>query len=544
MSEQVYVCGHRNPDTDSICSSIAYASLKRRLGMDAVPVRLGNINKETEFVLHRFGVAPPPFLATVRTQVSDLDIDIVRPVTPEVPIKAVWELMQRDSIKTLPVVGAGEKLLGIVTLSEITQNYMSASTDTLSFRNTPIGNLAQTLEAEIRTGEDPEQMITGRVAVAAMEPRSLEPFISKGDIVLVGNREDSQEKLLDAQVQCMVFTCGSRASGPILERARRQGCAVVETKLDTFTTARLINQSLPIGMIMKTKDIVLFHIDDYVDNIREKMLQTRHRSYPVVDADGVVRGFISRYHLITSMRKKVILVDHNELLQAVDGIGEAEILEILDHHRIGDIQTGAPVYFRNDTVGSTATLVAGIYAENGLEPEPELAGILCAAILSDTLNLKSPTATKRDTETVRRLAAIAGIEPDSFAAAMFEAGASLEGMSPRQILFTDFKDFRLGKYKIGVGQVYFRINKGLEHMQETMLPVLREVRDERGYDLLLLLLTDVREKGSQVLFAGTARELTSRLFRTEQPEGSVFLPDVVSRKKQVVPLLGSVIQTI
>lgn len=544
MSELIYITGHKNPDTDSICASIAYAELKKRLGITAKPVRVGAINRETDFVLKHFGIEVPEYLESVRTQVSDLNIDEISPVSADISIKTAWSIMQKHNVKVLPVSDETGKLQGIVTLSDITGSYMNAlNSNILSAGSTPLQNIIDTLNAKLIYGSDEEFRSTGKVVVAAVEPDSMEPFVEKGDIVLVGNRKDAQEKAIEIGASCIILTCGVETDGEVLEKARSGRCIVMETGYDTFTASRLINQSIPVGLVMTQKDLVCFRIGDYIDTIRDRMLKTRYRSYPVVDDEGCIRGFLSRYHLISHKRKKVILLDHNEKAQTIDGIGQSEILEIIDHHRLGDIQTGYPVYMRNEVVGSTSTLIASMFFENGIKPAGEIAGILCAAILSDTIRFKSPTTTYADISMASKLAKIAGIDIDGFSAQMFRAGSVLEGMSPQEILNNDFKEYMINKSKIGIGQISSFGIQNLQEFKNSLLKYMNEFLSNSGYSLLLLMVTDLVDEGSYLLFAGDNEELIGRAFGAEPAGGSVYLKGVVSRKKQVVPLLANAISS-
>lgn len=543
MNELIYITGHKNPDTDSICSAIAYAELKRRHAMDALPVRIGDINRETEFVLKYFGVDVPEYKETVRTQVSDLNMDIINPVSEDISIKSAWSIMQKNNIKVLPVADINGKLLGIITLSDITSSYLDAlENNILSASSTPLRNITDTLNARLICGNEDEFRATGKVVIAAMIPEDMEPFVEKGDIVIIGNRKDSQLKAISIGVSCLILTCGGQIDKEVLDYAQETGCIVLETCYDTFTTARLINQSIPVSYIMTRKQLVLFNIHDYIDNIKEKMLKTRYRSYPVVDDEGRIRGFISRYHLISQRRKKIILVDHNEKAQTIDGIEQADILEIIDHHRIGDIQTSYPIYFKNDAVGSTSTLIANMYFENGLNPSKKIAGILCAAIISDTMKFKSPTSTYADELAAQKLAKIADINIEEFSTALFKASASLEGMSPQTILDYDFKDFILNKYKIGVGQINSSDSEAFRKVKDSLLKHMKTVQENKGYSLILLMVTDIINEGSEILYAGDNAGLVEKAFNIKNGESSTFLGGVVSRKKQVIPMLSRAIQ--
>lgn len=543
MSEPVYIAGHRNPDTDSVCSVIAYAELKKRLGVPAIPVRIGNINRETAFVLNYFGVEAPEYLESVRTQVSDLNMDIISPISADISVKAAWSIMQKSNVKVLPVSNDDGRLMGIVTLSDITRSYMDAlESNLLSAGNTPLHNITDTLKAKLISGSEGSFRPSGKVVIAAAEPDRMDPFIEKGDIVLAGNREDTQKKAVEIGASCLILTCGAKSDQSVLELAEKNGCVVMETEYDTFAAARLIDQSVPVGFIMTKDGLIRFHISDYIDSIKDKMLQTRYRSYPVVDDDGFIKGFIARYHLISQRRKKIILLDHNEKSQTIDGIEQAEILEVIDHHRIGDIQTENPVYFRNDAVGSTSTLIAGMYFEHGIRPPKSIAGILCAAILSDTLQFRSPTSTYADTSIAEKLAEIAGIQIDEFSAKMFEAGSALEGMSPEEILNYDFKGYTSGQLKFGIGQVNSYHPQHMEQIRDSLLEHMRDVMDHGNYDFLLLLVTDLVNEGSFLLHVGDCGALIRKAFGVSAENSSVFLQGVVSRKKQIVPRLLNAIK--
>lgn len=542
MKETIYIVGHRNPDTDSICSAIAYAELKKKLGQDAVASRLGEINKETEFILSYFSIEVPDFLQTVKTQVSDLNIDKVIPVSPDVSIKTAWTLMKRNNLKTLPVVDDYERLLGVATLSDITTKYMDTlENNIIAASKTPLRNIMETLNAKLLCGKQEHFNTSGNVVVAAMAPEQMEPYINAGDIVIVGNRCDTHEKAIALGANCLIITGGYEIEAHVIELAEKNQCIIMNTPYDTFATARLINQSIPVSHVMSTENLITFNNDDFIDEIKDTMLQTRYRSYPVVDDANKIVGFISRYHLISQKKKRIILMDHNEKLQSVNGIDEADVLEIIDHHRIADIQTGRPIYFRNEPVGSTSTIVANMYFENGIRPQKSIAGILCAAIISDTLIYKSPTCTYIDIMTSERLAEIAEINVNDFSLAMFKAGSSLQDRTPEDIFYQDFKEFTLGKYKIGISQVNTVGTENIQEIKETMLDYLKSLHKIKSYNLIIMMITDVIEQGSLLLFIGEDKDLIAKAFNVQPGESSVYLPGVVSRKKQVVPPLSAAI---
>lgn len=542
MRDLVFVSGHKNPDTDSICAAIGYAELKRRRGESAIPVRLGEVNRETRFVLDFFEVPEPVLLDTVKRQVSDLEYDMVPVVSPHITVKTAWNLMRTNNVKVLPVVDDTEKLIGVVTLSNITHRFMDAMEEsTLAAGQTSLDDIAMTLNGQVLVGGTNFRS-TGRIQVAASSLGDLKTILEPGDILITGNREDVLQLAIQTGVSLIIQTCGGTPSEATLRAAEAAGCGYVHTLADTYTTARLLNQSTPVRFVMTDTDLVVFGENDLVDDIRERMLKTRYRSYPVVDVNGRVKGFISRYHLISSRRKKVILVDHNERSQTVNGIEQAEILEIIDHHRLGDITTGNPIYFKNEPVGSTSTIIATLYQDAGLRPIRSIAGILCAAILSDTLHFVSPTCTHIDRLMAQRMAEIAGIDIDEFAQKMFNAGSSLLGREPVDIVRSDFKEYKLGKLRFGIGQVYSQDREALEELRVALLEIMEDICIREGYDSVMLLMTDVGRKGSEVLVTGGAAELVAQTLGASLKDNVMYLDGVVSRKKQIVPRLAVVLE--
>lgn len=543
MKDIVYITGHKNPDTDSICSAIAYSEYKKKTGLNTIAARLGDINRETEFVLSYFNVSVPEYLPTVSTQVNDLNIDKIIQVSPDVSIKTAWMLMNKNNVRTLPVVDDNERLIGLATLSDITTKYMDTlENNIICASNTPLRNIIETLNAKLVYGKNEDFITSGNVVVAALSPEQMKPFVGKGDIVIVGDRSDSQISSIELGANCIIITGGCEIEDSFIKKAEEYKCVVLITPHDTFTTARLINQSIPIRYVMSTENITSFNIDDFVHEIKDIMLQTRYRSYPVVDDSNKIMGFISRYHLISHNKKKVILMDHNEKAQTVTGIDEAEILEIVDHHRVADIQTGKPISFRNEPVGSTSTIVANIYFDTGIRPTKNIAGILCAAIISDTIKFKSPTCTYVDKITAERLAEIAGIDIEEFSILMFKAGTSLSGKTPEEIFNQDYKDFTLGKYKIGIGQVLTADTEDIDDLKNSLVEYMDKLCKIKNFDLIMLLLTDIIREGSEVLYSGNSKDLISKAFNVELGKNSVYLPGVVSRKKQVVPPLSAAVE--
>ncbi|MDW8799638.1 putative manganese-dependent inorganic diphosphatase [Clostridium sp. A1-XYC3] len=538
MNDVVYITGHRNPDTDSICSAVSYAEFKNKMGVNAIPIRLGEVSRETQFVLDYFGVKAPKLVETVKTQIADLDIDGVTPIAPETSLKTAWSMIRKNNVKTVPVVDDEDKLVGLASQSNLTSSYMDIwDTNVIEKSGTKLENIVDTLSAKCLYASEKNPKFTGKVVVAAMDAESAGEFIDKGDMVICGNREDAQNVALKCGASLIVVTGNHLVNDEILQKAKDCHCSVIITPYDTFTSARLIPQSIPVGHVMTKDNLVSFKTDDLIDDVREVMLQTRYRSYPVVNSENKIVGSISRYHLISESKKKVILVDHNEKAQSVHGLEDAEILEIIDHHKIGGVQTGSPIYFRNEPVGCTATIVASRFFENGIRPSKKIAGLLCAAIISDTLLFKSPTATNTDKLILERLASIADINPEKFATEMFIAGSSLEGKTPAQILNQDFKPFTMGDVKVGVGQISTMDTEGFEKVRKDVIELMEKTASSDGYGLVLLLVTDILKGGSELIAVGDHKDAVSRAFNVTLEGTSAYAPGVLSRKKQVIPPL-------
>ena len=536
----IYVFGHKNPDTDSICSAIAYAELKRIQGHNAKAIRPGKINRETQFVLDYFGVPAPDYLPTIRTQISDLDIDHVDPLHPQLSLKTAWERIKSSDIKMAAVVDQEEKILGLVTLSDITGRFMDTLSNTGALKITPLQNILDTLDARLLTGTKEQFKPSGKAIIAAMTPDGMAPFVERDDIVLTGNRKDSQLKSIAEGANCVIVTCNGHVDEDVIQTAEENNCVMIRTKHDTYTAALLLNQSIPVEYVMTKDNLAFFHINDYIDEIQEEMLQSRRRAYPVLNNENKIEGYITRYHLITKTDKKVILVDHNEASQSIDGLEQAQILEIVDHHRIGGIVTGSPIYFKNEAVGSTATIVAGLYLDMKINPAAEIAGILCAAIISDTMFFKSPTSTGKDKYMAARMAEIAKLDLDAFSKEMFKSSSDIINMSPDEILNYDFKEFFLNRHKVGIGQITCTNAEEIDLVRENLLDYLKETREQKEYHVLMMLISDPARGGSEILFAERERGTVNKAFDTDTDQGSMFLERVVSRKKQIIPNLNKI----
>ncbi len=546
MSETIYITGHKNPDSDSICSAIAYADYKNNIGEQiAIPVRLGDLNRETKFILDYFDVEEPIYLETLRLNVDDLDFDKIAPITLDISLGMALDLMKKNNLNSIVVVDENEKLSGIVTVSDIIGSYMDVWDNTILYKsNTPIDNIIDTLSGNPVHISKTLKQFKGKLLVLSMKLESMEKYIETDDIVICGDREDVQRFALEKDISLMIITGGGEVNEDIIKKAKEKDISLVTTPHDTFTTSRLIIQSIPVSYVMTKDNLVLFDLDDLVDDVKSKMSQTRYRSYPVLDLNNNVVGLISRYHLISSIKKKVILVDHNERRQSIDGLEDAKILEIIDHHRVADVFTGTPIYFRNEPVGSTATIIASIFFENGRRPSKKIAGILAAAIISDTLFFKSPTSTNTDKIMLKRLEKIADLNVEEFAMEMFKEGTSLTGKTPEELLKEDFKVFTIGEEAIGIAQVYTMDPDSLNDMKGELLELMEKKRSEEGYVSFILMLTDIFKEASEMIVVGEYKDIIGKALGESTGKDSFYAKGVLSRKKQVVPPITTAIENI
>lgn len=540
--KKTLVIGHKNPDTDSVCSAVCYAALKRKLtGDDYEAARVGHMNEETLFVLRYFGLEKPMRVRHVRTEVRDIDIRQVPGVNRNISLKNAWNIMQRDSLVTLPAVTEDGTLEGLITVSDIAKTYLDVlDSSILSKAHTKYSNIVETLEGLMIVGDEEEYFSQGKVLIAAANPDMMEYYISEHDLVILGNRYESQLCAIEMGADCIIVCEGAAVSMTIQKLAREKGCTVMTTPYDAFTAARLINQSMPIGYFMKSDHLVTFQETDVVDEIKDVMANKRHRDFPILDEDGKYKGMISRRNLLGARGKSVILVDHNERSQAVDGIENARIVEIIDHHRIGSIETIGPVYFRNQPLGCTATIVYQMYRENDVAVDRQTAGLLCSAILSDTLLFRSPTCTDIDRRAAEDLARIAGIDVEKYAMEMFSAGSNFASKTEEDILYQDFKLFTVGKTTFGVGQINSLSAQELDELEKRMLPYLKTERSRRGLDMMFLMLTNILTETTVLLCAGQgAGQMIRNAFQMEEDgkPDQVLLSGVVSRKKQLVPAI-------
>ena len=545
MKDIVFVTGHKNPDTDSICSAIAYADLLFKIGRyNAVPVRLGEINRETEYILKRFNTEIPVLLKTVKQKVEDLEYDKVTVFSKELTLKTAWELMKQQNLKSAPVLDDHSQLLGLLSTSNIIEGYMDEwDSDILKDANTPIENVIDTLAARVLYLDKELKTVKGRIHIAAMTSEEAMKRIEPGDVVIVGgDRDEAVKHFIEGQVSLSILTGSLTIPDGLLQQCIDNHISVISTSFNTFMTSQQIIQSIPVEYVMQKGNITSFTTDDTVDYVKEVMSETRFRSYPVLDFLGRVVGSISRFQVLTGMKKKVVQVDHNERGQSIDGIEEAEILEIIDHHNLGNITTNIPVNFRNMAVGSTCTIVYTLFKESNIDIPKHIAGALLSGILSDTLLLKSPTATTKDIVAVQELSNIAGVDYLNYGLEMLKAGTSLEGMSKLDVLYNDFKLYTINEKTFAIGQFFTMNFDEIEREIEEYIHVLDEVAEANNYILVTLFVTDIINNGSYIIYNRKGEEIISLAYEKENIQQGQFIRNCVSRKKHVVPLIMDVLE--
>ncbi|MGI6698976.1 MAG: putative manganese-dependent inorganic diphosphatase [Christensenellales bacterium] len=533
--EPIFVTGHRNPDTDSIVAAMAYAALQNALGKrEYIPVRLGEVNDETQLALDRFGFEAPLRITNVRTQVRDLDFDRPPVLSERLTIQAAWQVFTNDtSLSALPVVDENDKLCGMITRGDIAAYDMDALNNR-RIDTVPIFNVLAALEGNlVNNPKKPIDTLSGQIVITL--PRSEDNFygLSKGCIAFVGNQPEAFKCAIDINASCIVL-CQAEYTNELREMNPKM--TVIYTPLEAYRAVRMLHLSLSISSILPNIRIITFAPDDYIDDVRNKVLENRYHSYPIVDKTGNVLGSLSRYHLINPRRKKVVLVDHNELSQSVPGLEQAEIVAIIDHHRLADVQTLNPVYVRNEPVGCTNTIIGTMFQENGLVPPKNLAALMATAIVSDTVSFKSPTCTQKDINMAHRLARIGDVDLDEIADAIFNASAGTE-RTVEELMFSDYKDFHIAGYSIGIGQVTTTDSNHILTRKKELIELMEKTAKEKSMDMMLLMITDVLKEGTALLFVGES-DIIKQAFSVEPGKNEVFLEKVVSRKKQVVPALS------
>ena len=545
-AHKVVVIGHRNPDTDSICSAIAYAELKNKTtDLVCEPRRAGKMNQETEFVLKKFGVTPPRMCTDVNPKIRDVDYREMPGIPGSTSLRRAWKIMRDQQIDTLSITSADNELEGIITVKDLaTANMDVFDTAVLAKSRTSYKNILETLNGTMVVGDADAVCTTGHIKIGTATPEMLESSVEKGDIVILSNRYESQLCAIEKEASLLIICNGAKVGRTIQRIADETGVAIMTTPVDTYAAGKLISQCAPISYYMTRDNILKFTLVTPVADVLRVMAKVRHRYFPILDEEGKYCGMVSRRNVIALRKRRIILVDHNEATQAVEGFDQAEILEIIDHHRIGSLETSGPVYFRNQPVGCTATIITQMYDENGVDIPPQIAGLLLAAILSDTLAFRSPTCTPVDENAAKRLAKIAGVDIEEFSTEMFEAGEKLDGKTPEEVFLQDFKVFMCGDIRFGVAQGSYMTRKNLQAAQALLQPYLEEARNKQNVEDLYMLLTDVPKEESVVICTGRyAAEVLSNGFESRPAaDGSWTLPGVVSRKKQFIPAMMSAYQ--
>ena len=540
-AHKVVVIGHRNPDTDSICSAIAYAELKNKTSdLVCEARRAGKMNQETEFVLKKFGVTPPRMCTDVNPKIRDVDYRQIPGISGSTSLRKAWEIMRDQKIDTLPVTSEDNELQGVITVKDIaTANMDLFDTSILAKSRTSYRNILETLGATMVVGSEDAECTTGHIRIGTATPEMLESSMEKGDIVILTNRYESQLCAIEKEASLIIICNGAKVGRTIQHIAAETGVAIMSAPCDTYAAAKLISQCAPISYYMTRDDIMKFTLVTPVADVTRVMAKVRHRYFPILDEDGKYCGMVSRRNIINLQKRRIILVDHNEATQAVEGFDQAEILEIIDHHRIGSLETMAPVYFRNEPVGCTATIIYSIYKEKGFEIPPQIAGLLCSAILSDTLMFRSPTCTMLDRAAAEALSAIAGIDCQSFGIEMFTAGSNLKDKTPEEIFYQDYKKFIAeGNVAFGVGQISSMDSDELAEIKERLVPFMVSECGRHGVTRVFFMLTNIIEESTELLYYGEGSEEMARIAFHMEPKDGVFdLKGVVSRKKQLIPAL-------
>ena len=540
-SKKVWVVGHKNPDTDSICAAISYAYLKNQSGdkKTYVAKRAGAVNEETRYVLERFGVEEPPLVTYAGAQIKEINIRKTAGVSNQISLKRAWELMKKLEVVTLPVTNQFGKLEGVIVTKDIATSYMDVLDNcVLSKARTQYKTIAETIDGEVYAGNEHAHFVRGKVVIATSNPEYMADYIEDDDLVILGDREEAQMQAIRSNASCIIIGGGLEVAEEVKKLAEKRDCVIITTPFDTFSVARLINQSMPIKQYMTRRELVTFDIDDYVDDVKDVMSRVRHRDFPVLGSNGNYVGMISRRNLMNMQKKQIILVDHNEKSQAVDGIGEAEILEIIDHHRLGSLETVSPVYFRNQPLGCTSTIIYQMYQEQRVEIPKEIAGLLLSAIISDTLMFRSPTCTPLDKSVAKRLAEIADVDIEDHAKKMFRAGSDFKNKTTEEIFYQDFKIFHTEDCDFGVAQISAMSGEELEQIGEQLRPFLPQVLGEKRLNMVYVMLTDILEESSKIIFAGEdAGKILAHAFKKQEDADGILLDGIISRKKQMIPTL-------
>jgi len=540
MPRKIFVIGHKNPDTDSIVSALAFAELLRLQGEQyVVAARQGEVWRETRYVLERFGLPLPTLVSDVRPCARD--VMTTQPIVgrPDESAYYVGRRLREHRIRAMPLVDTDERLRGLIAVEDFAHILLTGlERDLLDQIHLEVRNVVQALDGQLLV-EAKSRRLRDKVMVAAMDIETVRSRVEPDIMMVMGDREDAQRVAIEEGVGALVITGGLSVSDAIVALAREKNVAMISSPHHTFTTVRLLNLSIPISHVMRI-DVLTATLDESLDDLRH--MTSRQRTIPVVDDDRRVVGVISRSDLINPVRHGVYLVDHNERSQTVDGLDRAELLGIIDHHRIADIQSAAPILFRNETVGSTSTIIAGLFDEKDLPIPPPIAGILLGGLITDTVLFRSPTSTPRDEHVARKLAAIAGVDLQELGQEIFAVASDLSGRSPREILTTDLKEYRIDDTRFAVGYMETVHRRRVDEIREQLVGEMKIIRAESGFASLLFMVVDIVHSQTEILIVGMEQQVAETFGQNLVSPNSITLGGIMSRKKQVIPVLPRVVR--
>lgn len=536
----IYITGHRHPDTDSIVSAIAYAQFKERKGIHALPCRLGEINAETRYLLDRFNVEEPMLFEDARATLDEIDIDEPVTISPMTTMMEALQMMSDQNKQSLSVVTEQNKLMGMVTKSDLANIGLGDTALSIKLlKDTPTEFIAKTINGQVLYDDD-DRHFNGKVSIIAIAETRLRNYELKDRLVIVGNDQDAQITAIAKGAGMLVVVWTDEVAEEVLEMAKISHCPIIKSGHGTMNTTRYLFFAPPVKLIMKT-DLISFNINEFVEEVGKKLVKSRYRCYPVVDDDNRLCGYVSRYHILNQHNKQVILVDHNEYSQSVKSIEKADLLEVIDHHRVSDIATHRPIFFRNEIIGSTAAIITSIYMENQMSIPKPLAGLLLGAILSDTLKFKSPTTTEKDMGMAKVLADIAELDIEQFAKEMFKVSSNISGKAASELLNQDVKQFDIDGKKVAIAQVIaYQVSEARE-IEAELQAAMNEFAASKGLDLFVSVFTSILENGSIFYAAGELEKAVVEAFPNKEGEFHSFQEDILSRKNQIVPMLSRAI---
>ncbi len=540
MEKPICIIGHRNPDTDSICAAISLAELLKQQGKQVLACRQGPLNEETKFALRYFGeTEKEPFLLTdARLTLAELDLEEPVLITPGTTIHEAWETMITQGYRSLIVLDDQQKPIGICTMSNLSEFRLRGREELQRLIATAtLEQIAKTIEGTIVQASEPFHQ-NGDITIITLEESQAAPYVLADGITILSSGADKQHMIIDQGTACMVITCGVHVDQKVKDHAAEKHCAIIETQLTTMQTARRISESYDVENVMSTS-LMCFSENEYVNDVAAKMANKRYRNYPVLDADGYVRAVISRYNTMDYQPRQVILVDHSTSTQTLKNIEEAHLVAVIDHHHLGDLQTSYPVYYRNETIGCTCSIIARMYQEAGLQPDKGIAGLMLSAILSDTLGFQSTTTTDQDRRMAEWLAGLAGIDKiEDYARDLLGASVALMDSTPEEILNRDLKNYEIGRYRVAIGQTNYKKLSEVQKILKEFRRTLEAKQKSQNLDLLIMCFTDVMGGGSFLVYDGPMRTVMPQILETVIDEHSGFDSHIISRKQQLVPRLS------